>query len=69
MMSKLHDRIPVILPRHAIDHWLDPTVTGADELKPMLAQFPGGEMQCWPVSKAVGNVRNQGPALMERVDV
>ena len=24
-------------------------------------------MQCWPVGKAVGNVRNQGPELTERV--
>ena len=68
MMGKLHDRMLVILPRHAIDHWLDPTVTSAEELKPMLAQFPGDEMQCWAVGKAVGNVRNQGPALMERVE-
>jgi putative SOS response-associated peptidase YedK len=40
-------------------------VTDAEELKPMLAQFPGGEMQSWPVGKAVGNVRNQGPELIE----
>jgi hypothetical protein len=29
----------------------------------------GDEMQAWPVGKAVGNVRNQGPQLMERIDV
>lgn len=67
MMSELHDRMPVILPRALFDHWLNPSVNEADELKPMLLQFPGDEMQCWPIGKAVGNVRNQGPELMEPV--
>ena len=67
-MGHLHDRMPIILPRHAIDHWLDPAVSDADELKPMLREFHGGEMQTWPVGKAVGNVRNQGPAFMEPID-
>jgi putative SOS response-associated peptidase YedK len=69
MMGRLHDRMPVILPRNVVDHWLDPKVTDPEELKPMLLQFPGGEMQSWPVSKAVGNVRNQGPTLVEPIDV
>ena len=68
MMGQLHDRMPVILPRHSIDHWLDPSVNDPSELKPMLEQFPGGEMQSWAVGKALGNVRNQGPALMEPID-
>lgn len=67
MMGQIHDRMPVILPRQTIDHWLDPTVNTVDELKPMLKQFPGEAMQMWPVGKAVGNVRNQGPALIEPV--
>jgi putative SOS response-associated peptidase YedK len=61
--------MPVILHRSAVDHWLDPKVTDPEELKPMLLQFPGGEMQSWPVSNAVGNVRNQGPTLSEPIDV
>jgi putative SOS response-associated peptidase YedK len=68
MMEQLHDRMPVILPCPAIDHWLDSAVSDPDELKPMLLQLPGGEMQAWPVGKAVGNVRNQGPGLMEPID-
>ncbi|HEX3724949.1 MAG TPA: SOS response-associated peptidase [Pirellulales bacterium] len=67
-MGELHDRMPIILPRHAVDHWLDPTVSDPDELKPMLHRFAGADMQSWPVSKAVGNVRNQGAALAEPID-
>jgi putative SOS response-associated peptidase YedK len=68
MMGQLHDRMPVILPRITIDHWLDLKVSDADELKSMLRQFPGEEMQSWAVGRAVGNVRNQGPKLMEPID-
>src|SRR5262249_3388575 len=67
MMAELHDRMPVILPAQSIDQWLDPFVSEPDELKPMLRQFPPGEMQAWPVGKAVGNVRNQGAELIERI--
>ena len=68
-MLALHDRMPVILPRAFVDQWLDPHVTDPEELKPMLTQYPADEMQAWPVSKAVGNVRNQGPSLVEPVTV
>jgi putative SOS response-associated peptidase YedK len=67
MMGELHDRTPIILPRAVIDHWLDPAVNDPAELKPMLTQYPGEEMQSWAVGKAVGNVRNQGPLLIEPV--
>ena len=66
-MSELHDRMPVILQREVIDHWLDPAVTDPNELKPLLTQYPSELMQAWPVSKAVGNVRNQGPSLIEPI--
>ena len=52
-----------------MDHWLDPAVRMLDELKPMLQQFPGDEMQSWAVGKEVGNVKNQGPSRMEPIDV
>lgn len=66
-MSALHDRMPVILPRELVDHWLDPSVNDPEELKALLIQHPADNMQAWPVSKAVGNVRSQGPALVEPV--
>ena len=69
MMGRLHDRMPVILPRGVVDHWLDTSVTDPAELKPLLMQYPGEHMQSWPVGKEVGNVRNQGPQLMAPIDV
>ena len=68
MMGELHNRMPIILPLTSIDQWLDPKTTDAKKLKPLLVQYASHEMQSWRVGKAVGNVRNQGPQLMEPID-
>ena len=49
--------------------WLvAPRFTDPAEVKPLLMQFPGEQMQSWAVGKKVGNVRNQGPQLMAPID-
>jgi putative SOS response-associated peptidase YedK len=60
----LHDRSPVMLPPPVWDRWLDPASTGAAEL---LVPAPAGMLAAHPVSPAVGNVRNQGPHLIDPV--
>jgi len=61
-VSALHDRMPVILERETWPMWVgeqdgDPTslLRPADE----------GLLRIWPVSKAVGNVRNDTPDLLK----
>ncbi|MBZ6454370.1 SOS response-associated peptidase family protein [Pseudomonas fluorescens group sp.] len=64
-MVDIHDRRPLVLtPEHA-NEWLDPGITPsrAEEIARELCQ-PTEEFEWFPVSKAVGNVRNQGPALI-----
>jgi putative SOS response-associated peptidase YedK len=57
--------MPVIL---APDDW--PFWLGTPEQrKNLLRPFPAEQMECWPVGKAVGNVRNQGPELIDRVQI
>jgi len=68
MMGQLHDRMPVILPRNAVDLWLDPRITDPKKVKPLLLQYPGAEMVSWAVGRAVGNVKNQGEDLMKPID-
>lgn len=68
-MAPLHERMPVILAREVIDQWLDPQVNDPAELTPLLTQYPSANMKAWPVGKAVGNVRNQGPALLEPIEM
>jgi putative SOS response-associated peptidase YedK len=45
---------------------LQPDVTEPAELLPLLGPYPSDEMEAYPVSSLVGNVRNNGPELIER---
>jgi putative SOS response-associated peptidase YedK len=59
-MRAYHDRMPVILEQDDIDRWL--TEPDAGLLKPSKT-----ELRIHPVSKAVNNVRNEGPDLIAPV--
>lgn len=67
LVAGLHDRMPVILAPDACDMWLDPAVTDVDLLMDLLRPYPSERLEMWPVSTAVNSVRNDGPALVERV--
>lgn len=59
----LHDRMPAVLDpgSEAMAIWLDPKrTTWSKELQSILKPYEG-ELECYPVSKEVGNVRNNSP--------
>jgi len=56
-------RMPVILRPEDYTAWLAPPTPKTARL---LHPFPAGEMEEWPVSEAVGNIRNQSPELIAR---
>ena len=62
-MRELHERMPVILAPQACATWLDAT-TPPEVLQPLIAACPDGMLAMHPVSTAVGNVRNDSPALI-----
>jgi putative SOS response-associated peptidase YedK len=64
-LAAVHDRMPLVLPPSRWQRWL------ADEA-PALDPPPAGllaDLELRPVGPAVGNVRNDGPELVTRVDV
>jgi hypothetical protein len=66
----LHDRMPVILEAgsDAMKTWLDPENAGwSKELQSLLKPFDG-ELECYPVDKAVGKVGNNSPQFMVPID-
>ena len=65
LMGDIHPRMPVILGEENWDAWLDAEKISANDAKDLLTSFPAERMSAWPVSKAVGNVRNQGSELIE----
>lgn len=66
-LGHVHDRCPVLLPAELWDRWLDPAVTAPDEVGAMLVGVPEPHLTPREVGRAVGNVRNNGPELIEPV--
>ncbi len=62
LMSQLHDRMPVILPRDAWDRWL-----AAIEPDPrdLMVPYPSEPMRMWPISTRVNKPDNDDPAILE----
>jgi putative SOS response-associated peptidase YedK len=58
-------RMPVVLGSEDWEKWLGEEPTNDNELKAMLKPFPSERMSAWPVSKAVGNVKNDTADLIE----
>ena len=67
-MAPIHDRMPVILPPSAWEQWLDPANADLDTLGRLLVPAPAHLLVVQPVSLDVGNVRNDGPHLIEPIE-
>ncbi|HBO3056126.1 SOS response-associated peptidase [Pseudomonas aeruginosa] len=62
----IHDRRPVVLPPELAREWIDPATTPERAEQIVLHQGEPSEAFTWyAVDPAVGNVRNQGPQLIE----
>lgn len=68
LMAEIHNRMPVILEPEDYGRWLDPTVQDRTVLEPLLTAFPADKMQAYPVSRIVGNARNETPECVEPLD-
>ncbi|HET7653788.1 MAG TPA: SOS response-associated peptidase [Acidimicrobiales bacterium] len=69
-LSPLHSRMPVVLPRSTWATWLDPAVTDTGELSSLLVPLDDagdGALVLRDVSRAVNDVRNNGPQLLDPV--
>ena len=67
VVGEIHDRMPVILTEDAWDLWLDPKVRDVAALETLLRPCPSDLIRAYPVSRAVGNTRNEGPELLRAV--
>lgn len=61
----IHDRMPMTVTPDRWEAWLDPRITDPDEALALMAPPKPGTLDVYPVSKAVNNVRNNGPELIE----
>ena len=68
LVSSIHDRMPVLLPRETWDDWLDPEMDDTDYLQSLLQPAPDDVLAMYPISTAVNNVRNKGPELLDPIE-
>lgn len=67
-VARLHDRMPAVLPQEAWGGWLDPATDDLLWLRSLLVPVGDDAIEAYPVSSAVGNVRNDEPSLIERIE-
>ncbi len=63
-LGRIHDRMPLMVEPARRDAWLDPG-TASEDLMDLLVPAAPGSLEAFPVSTMVGNVRNNGPELIE----
>ncbi|WIK64305.1 SOS response-associated peptidase [Gleimia hominis] len=67
-LGHIHDRSPVVVPPELWDEWLCPTIDTDAEVGALLDAIPAPNLMPRAVSKAVGNVANNNPSLVQRLD-
>ncbi|MBD2871436.1 SOS response-associated peptidase [Paenibacillus arenilitoris] len=65
LVAPIHDRMPVILKPEDEPLWLDRKVTDIGVLQPLLRPYDASELEAYPVSPAVGSVKNDDASLVE----
>jgi len=65
--GEIHDRSPLVLPDDMVDDWLDPKLTDAESVRKLIGSIAPPVLNPYPVSKAVNDVRNNGPDLLAPV--
>ena len=67
LMAPIHDRMPVIIEPDDYAAWLDPEITDAGLVRELAGPYPADRLEAYPVGRAVGNPRAQGPELVKPV--
>lgn len=65
-LEKIHNRMPVILPKDKESEWLGRSGQDTAGLSGLLAPFPSARTETYPVSSAVSNPENDGESLIRR---
>ena len=64
LLSPIHDRMPVILPRELESLWLDHGIQDPAALGDILTPYPADAMEAYEVSSLVNSPANDGPEVV-----
>jgi putative SOS response-associated peptidase YedK len=65
----IHDRMPMVITRDAIDDWLDPQLTDPKRALELLAVTEAAALEAYAVSTDVNSVENNDPSLIEPIAI
>lgn len=65
-LAEIHERMPLVLERDSLAHWLDPDSAEVTELLHRPDTGYASLLETRPVGTEVNSVRNNGPALLNR---
>jgi putative SOS response-associated peptidase YedK len=68
-LGEIHDRMPMVIPPESWADWLDPANSDVADLRALLAPAMVSGLTSYPVSTQVNSVRNNGPQLLEQIEV
>jgi putative SOS response-associated peptidase YedK len=69
LVGRIHDRMPVVIPKELRDAWLDPDHRDPESLLALLRAATPGEMELVPVSRYVNSPDHEGPECIREVTV
>ncbi len=69
LMAEIHNRMPVIIRPENYAEWLNPSVNDVNHLHTLTGAYQDNFMESYPVSNRVNSPANEGPALLERVEI
>lgn len=67
LMKPLHHRMPVILDSTDWAVWLGEVDSDLEQVAELMKPYPDEKLKTWPVSRAVGNIRNNVPELIQAI--
>jgi len=67
LMAKIHERMPMILPKGLYDEWIDPKITDMNTILGMINPIESKEMRDIQVSTMVNAIRNNSEKNIEPI--
>ena len=69
-LARVHNRMPLFLPRERWGAWMDSDVTDVEEIRTLMqVPDPDAHLRYWPVSTLVNSIRNNGAELIAPIEL
>lgn len=69
-LAKVHNRMPLFLPRDRWDAWMNPELTEVAKIRALMdVPRPDDHLRYWPVSTMVNSIRNNGAELIAPIEL